>query len=318
MKKEFKATIAVILAVWIFAMGWVLGNNHGFKKGADEANKLINATQQTDTAPTTGTPSTEAPSTEAPTTEAPSTDAPSTQPQPSGAITVPSSKEDNTTTEKPAASNDPSSLSQDEVIEKMNSYVAQLRAEQNFTAHKVESIKIEVTDCSVPAAVGAINRIISGLAGDEELTFKFANGVTNDNDKSNATPKDVIPPTGKDFQLSKDGITSASARKDGENTVYTANIAVEDTTVSSPVPQYNSAVIGYLDLTSLNLTGVTISEANMHYPGSLVEIVVNPQGKVIKLVNKMPMTGKGVAKIIGMEGMATFEGGLDESWDFTY
>ncbi len=318
MKKEFKAAIAVILAVWIFAMGWVLGNSHGFKKGAAEANKLINATQSSDSTTTTETPTTETPTTQTP----PTTETPSTQPQPSGAITVPSSTDNASTqapstTEKPAG-NDPSSLSKEEVIEKMNSYVAQLRAEQNFTAHKVESIKIEVTDCSVPAAVGAINRIISGLAGDEELTFTFSNGVTNDNDKSNATPKDVIPPTGKDFKLSKEGITSATARKDGENTVYSANIAVEDTTVSSPIPAYNSNVIGYLDLTSLNLTGVTISEANMHYPGSLVEIVVNPQGKVIKLVNKMPMTGKGVAKIIGMEGMATFEGGLDESWDFTY
>ncbi len=314
LSKQTKSVIAVILAIWIFAMGWVIGDNHGFKKGAEEAQKMI-ATQQPVTQNGSTTVPTTPPSTD-PTTTQPTTQP--TQPPVSGDVSTPTQPtSDPTTTNKPV-SDDPSSLSKEQVVEKMNSYVAQLRAEQNFTAHKVESIKIEVTDCTVKAAIGAINKIISGLAGDEELTFVFANGVTNDNDKSNAAPKDVIPPTGKDFKLSAEGVTAATARKDGENTVYSATLVVEDTTVTAPVPTYNSVAIGYLDLTTLDLTGVTISEANMHYPGSLVEVVVNPQGKVVKLVNKMPMTGKGVAKIIGMEGMATFEGGLDESWDFTY
>lgn len=313
LNKQTKSVIAVILAIWIFAMGWVIGDNHGFKKGEEEAKKMM-ATQQPVTQDA-GTTLPTAPSSTDPTTTQPTTLP--TQPPVSGDVSTPTQPTSQPTT-NPPVSNDPASLSKEQVLEKMNSYIAQLRAEQNFTAHKVESVKIEVTDCSVPAAIGAINRIIGGLAGDEELTFTFANGVTNDNDKSNAAPKDVIPPTGKDFKLSPEGVTSAAARKDGENTVYSASLVVEDTTVTAPVPTYNSVAIGYLDLTSLDLTGVTINEANMHYPGSLVEVIVNSQGKVVGLVNKMPMTGKGVAKIIGFEGMATFEGGLDEKWDFAY
>lgn len=312
LNKQTKSVIAVILAIWIFAMGWVIGDNHGFEKGAEEAKKMM-ATQ----APVTQDAGTTAPTTTQPPVVTDPTTTQPTQPSVTGDVTAPTDPSTAPTTQAPA-NDDPASLSKEQVLEKMNGYVAQLRAEQNFTAHKVESVKIQVTDCTVKAAVGAINKIISGLAGDEELTFTFTGGVTNDNEKSNAAPKDVIPPTGKDFKLSPEGCTAASARKDGENTVYSATLVVEDTTVTAPVPTYNSVAIGYLDLTTLDLTGVTISEADMHYPGSLVEIIVNPQGKVVGLVNKMPMTGKGVAKIIGMEGMATFEGGLDEKWDFTY
>lgn len=305
MKKEYKVIIAIILAVWIFAMGMVLGVDKGIDDTLATANNTTLAPTSTPT--TTETPSTQTPTT----TETPTT----TGLQASTVPSTPAVDDNSTTAPTTKKNDDPASLSKAEVIEKVNSYVAQLKAEQNMTAHKVESIKIEVVDCSVPSAISIINGIISGLAGDEEKTYTFVNGAEDDG----GTPYSLIPPTNKDFLLSEAGVASAEAKKNGTDTVYTVVLAVEDTTADAPVPTYNSTAIGYLDLTSLDLSGVTITKADMHYPGSTVEITVNEQGKVTNLINKLPMTGEGVATLpFGISGSATFQGGLDEAWDFTY
>ena len=128
----------------------------------------------------------------------------------------------------------------------------------------------------------------------------------------------IIPPTNKDFVISDAAVLTATAAASGTDTVYTVVLVAENTTVSSPSPMYNSTAIGYLDIASLDLPGVTIAEANMKYPGSTVEITVNADGKVTKLVNKLPMDGTVTAKISFFNGNASFKGALDESWNFTY
>ncbi len=304
MRKEFKIAICVILAIWCFVMGIEIG---AYREKKDVEAKTTTA-QRVDINKTE-------------TTTEPTTLPTTTQPVVTDPVT-PSGGESDDTTAAPSVdvtvSNDPSSFTKAQIIEKMNTAVNALKAEPNMTAHKVESITISVTDCTVPAAINSINRIIQGIAGDDEQTYTFTNGQGTDEDGNTVTPKDMIPPVKKDFLLTDAGVATASARKDGDNTVYTVTIVSENTTADQPEPTYNAACIGYLNLMALDLTGVTISKANMHYPGSTVEVVCNAEGKVIKLVNILPMTGEGEAKVIGFTGNATFEGGLNETWDITY
>ncbi len=307
MKKEIKIAIAVVLSIWFFVMGFELGIYKERKAHIQENNEVVNTVNPT-TQPTAQptTPPTTLPSTTQPTTP------PTTLPpviDPNQSSTAP--------TEQPssqAPSNDPSSLSKAQVIEKMNGYMKTLKAEQNVKAHKAENITVEITECSVPAAVSLINNVISGIAGAEELDYSFANGAT----ASGETMFAIIPPTNKDFLLTDAGVLTATAKASGADTVYTAVLVEENTTISVPSPAHNSTAIGYLDIASLDLPGVTMSEADMHYPGSTVEITVGADGKVTKLVNKMPMDGKVTAKISFFNGNASFKGGLDENWTFTY
>ena len=81
--------------------------------------------------------------------------------------------------------------------------------------------------------------------------------------------------------------------------------------MASPVPTYNSTVIGYLDLAGLDLP-ITLTQADMKYPGSTISVLVTPEGKVVELVNKLPMEGTGAAKII-RDVFASFGGALDET-----
>lgn len=308
MKKEIKIAIAVVLSIWFFVMGFELGVYKERKANSQAGNEVVNTV--TPTAQPTTPPTTQP--TTIPTT------VPTTQPTTVLPPVIDPNQNSTAPTVQPSSnapvSNDPSSLSKAQIIEKMNGYMKALKAEQNVKAHKSENITVEVTDCSVPAAVSAINAIIKNLAGSEEIDYTIANGAA----ASGETMFSIIPPTNKDFLLTDAAVLTATAKASGTDTVYTVVLVEESTTINSPVPQYNSTAIGYLDLASLDLPAVTIAEADMKYPGSTVEITVNADGKVTKLVNKLPMSGYGKAQISFFNGNATFQGALDESWTFTY
>lgn len=305
MKKEIKVIIAVVLAVWFFVMGFELGV---YKE--KKAQSTITVNPITTTQPTQPTlPPTQPPVTETPTE-------PSTQPS------VPT--DNNTTTQKQEdstapAEKDPLNLSKDEIIAEVNKYVNQVKKEQNMTAASSSTVNISVTDCSAQSLMGTINSIISGITEkfNGQETFTFVNGQAADSDGKTVTPWDAVPPTSKDFLALGAGVASAKVEKVGENTKYTIVMVPEDTTMANPVPTYNSTVIGYLDLVSLDLP-INLNQADMHYPGSTISVVVNPDGKVVELYNKLPMEGRGATKFLGQDAYASFAGALDESWTFTY
>lgn len=302
MKKEIKIAVAVVLSIWFFVMGFEIGIYKERKANIETTQEVVNTvtpTTQPTTAPTT-VPTT------APTTVP--TTAPTTAPSVDTSATVP------VITPSTSAQADSGSLSKQQVIEKANAAVASLKSEQNVKAHKSENIVVNVTDCSVSAAVDIINDIIEGIAGSEEIDYVFTDGKTADGETMFA----VVPPVNKEFALTDAGVVSAVAEKVGTDTVYTIVLVKESTTADAPVPTYNSTAIGYLDLTSLELPAVTITKANMEYPGSTVKITVNADGKVVALSNYLPMTGYGEAQITFFSGNASFEGYLDEKWTFTY
>ena len=308
MKKEIKVIIAVVLAVWFFVMGFELGA-YKEKKAQSEINTVNPITTTQPTNPST----------------LPSTTEPSTVPEPSLPTepSVPGSN-DNTTTAKSEdptkqEEKDPLKLSKTEIIAEVNKYVNQVKKEQNMTAAGTSVVNINVTDCSAQSFVSTINGVITSITdkfGGEE-NYTFVNGQAADADGNTVTPWDVIPPTHKDFSALDAGVASAKVEKVGENIVYTIVMTVEDTTMTNPIPQYNSTVIGYLDLVSLDLP-ITLTKADMHYPGSTISVAVNPDGKVVEIINKLPMEGTGATKFLGREVFASFAGALDEKWTFTY
>lgn len=303
MKKEVKAIIAVVLAVWILLMGIEIGAMREKKKQAGGI-------------ATVGT-------TAAPVTEAPTTEAPTTQPQPQTTTqpTVTPPAPDSAAT--PGTDTDVSTLTKEQIVAKVSEAVNKVKSEQNMTCHKTENITVNLTRLSAESVRGTVNSIISNIVGEPtDETITVANGTATYPDGSTKPVKEAIPPSNdatKDFALTVDGVATATATKQGDNTVYTVVLVAETTTATAPIPPHNSVAIGYLNLMGLDLpSGVSITDSKMEYPGSTVEVTVNSAGQVVKLVNKMPMTGYGAAKIAFVSGDADFAGSLDEVWEFTY
>lgn len=310
MKKEIKVIIAVVLAVWFFVMGFELGV-YKEKKAQNTINTVNPVTTTQPTSPSNTQPTT------FPTEPSTLPTEPSTEPSVSDDVNTTTQNQEEES--KDPTAKDPLALSKAEIIAEVNKYVNQVKKEKNMTASTNGVVEVNVTDCSFKGAVGTINNIITSITDKfgGQATYTFANGQATDADGNTVTPRDVIPPTRKDFSAVDAGVADAKVEKVGENLKYTINIVVEDTTMTSPVPAYNSTVIGYLDLAGLDLP-ITLTQADMHYPGSTVSVVVNPDGKVIELINKLPMEGTGATKLLGREVFASFAGALDETWTFTY
>lgn len=321
MKKEVKAVIAVVLAVWFFLMGFEIGGYREKKKINSETTvtvPVINTTNNVlSTAPTSSAETTTAASAE--TTAASQTTSGSNE----------TTKADNGSTtakETKSAEENLASLTKTQIVEKVAAALNGAKAEKEMTATRKEVVTINVTECSVQQAVSMINSVINKLAGEETVTYQFTNGQAvgidaegkEADDGATVTPNDVIPPKAKSFALPDAGVKDATATKEGTNTVYTVTLNSEDTTYASPVPQYHSNAYGYLDLTSLDISGVSFTDANMHYPNTVITATVNEDGKLVKIHFLMPMTGDGSAKLGFISGSAKFEGSDDETWDFSY
>lgn len=311
MKKEVKAIIGVVLAVWILLMGIEIGALREKKKIA--ADMATSTTATTTTLPTTTQPV-------APVNPN-SADPNGGASQPANAATTP------TTPSTPAVSDDVSSLTKEQIVAKVAEAVNKVKSEQNMSCHKTENITVELTKLSAESLRTPVNSIIKSIVGDPtDETITVANGIATYPDGSTRPVKEAIPPSNdatKDFALTADGVANATAVKQGDNTVYTVVLVAENTTAASPIPTHNSKAIGYLNLMGLDLPDMAkITDATMSYPGSTVEVTVNAAGQVVKLVNKMPMTGFGAAEIniaiTKVSGTADFTGSLDEVWEFTY
>ncbi len=338
MKKEWKAVIAVILSVWLFVMGFELGS-YKEKKAFAEKQALTTtapiATAAPTSAPTTtapteltlfsfddelgGTPSQsddlqsllttmDVPDTTAPTTAAPTTTAPTT--------TAPTT----------AAPTDPAKLSKKEVVAALTKAINTLKNERNMTAQKTEATKIVLTECSAKAATNLVNRALENAGVNETVTYNFRDGKAVGTDAEGkaahegktVSPRDVIPPAEKDFALSAEGVESATAKRNGNDTVYTVKLAPERTTLQNPVPKWNAGAIGYVDFSKRQLTGVTLEEVNITYPGSVITATVNADGKIIRLSEYLPLQGDGKAKVTVFSGTAKFSGDVSATWTFSY
>ena len=151
MKKEVKAVIAVILAVWFFLMGFEIGGYNEKKK--------INS-QQPVTAPVINTTSN-------PLTTAAPIETTTSAPVQTTATAEASKADDGTVTTKQAKPEEenPAALSKTQVVEKVAAALNAAKAEKEMTATKKEIVTINVTECSVQQAVSMINSIINKLAG---------------------------------------------------------------------------------------------------------------------------------------------------------
>ncbi len=333
MNQKYKAIIAVILFIWSFAIGFVLGEDKGV---ADT--KATAVVQQDSSSDNTGTPNPPTPPVKPDTDNGANNGVVDngtnngtnngTADNGANAVTPDNGANNGSAdngTNNGTAAKDPSQYTDDEVIQWINYYVNLVKSEQSMTAKKTESIKVKVLDCSVPSLTDTVNNIVDGLVGNggDSFTYTIAGGAVASTDDPEAstsdTPFSLIPPCGKQFVVSKEGVVDAKAEVDANgNVTYTVVLVAEDTTLASPEPFYNATAIGYLNLADLDIPLAKINRADMHYPGSTVSVTVDANDKVIKLYNKLPMSGKGEASIAFATGTADFEGALDETWEFTY
>ncbi len=317
MKKEIKVVAIVLVALIVFLAGFGLGAtkginiNIGSESGinvnvnggsAGSAQVVAPAPTQAPTAAPTQAPTaapTEAP-TQAPATDAPATDAPATDAPSNSGTKVPSTK-----AEIAAAYN--------KAINDMRAYTGKI------TLKKHDIIDVQLKD--LPAiAEKIITPVVANLTKTEPATWTFENGVDVTDPNRKLIEKTI--PWGREATVSEASLVSATAtpNADGGYTMEITFIAEDsnfDGTKNTSEPTQHMTAMDPLNLGSLDLGPISISNAALHYPGATMTATVDGQGRLVKLYQKLPLEGTGTGKA-GISITLNLAGSMDGNYEFTY
>ncbi len=322
MKKEIKVVAIVLVALIVFLAGFGLGATKGINinigsesginvnvnGGSAGSAQVVAPTQAPVTqAPVTQAPTaapteapTQAPSNDTPATDAPATDAPATD-APSGNSAVPSTK-----AEIVAAYN--------KAINDAKHYTGKV------TLKKHDIIDVQLKD--LPAvAEKIITPVIANLTKTEPKEAVFENAVGVD-DNTRELTRWIIPGGGRDAALQEAGVASATAtaNADGGYTMVITLVAETSTfdgTSTTSEPTHHKSIMDPLELGSLDLGPITISNADLSYPGATMTATVDSQGRLIYLKQQLPLEGTGTGKA-GISLTLKLAGSMDGTYEFIY
>ena len=188
----------------------------------------------------------------------------------------------------------------------------------NCTAHHKEGITVEITDCPGGNTVkNLITPLVDKFTQPTEEDITFTNGAGT-NAKGEAVTFNSVPPVDKNFSLPAAGVASATASSDGTNTVITVTLVEEKTTLASPVPQYTSNVIGYLNLNNLDLGSVKIDSCDFIYTGSSVTATIDSNNRLVNVKYRLPMAVTGSGSMGFIKATVGFTGEQNEEWSFNW
>ncbi|MBQ7117613.1 MAG: hypothetical protein IJN88_05325 [Clostridia bacterium] len=321
MKKEIKVVAIVLVALIVFLAGFGLGATKGINinigsesginvnvNGGNAGSAQVVAPQTT--VPTTQAPVTQppvtvappasdTPATDAPATDAPATDAPATD-APSG-TSIPSTK-----AEIVAAYN--------KAVNDAKHYTGKV------TLKKHDIIDVQLKD--LPAiAEKIITPVIANLTKTEPKEAVFENAVGVD-DNTRELTKWIIPGGGRDAALQEAGVATATAtaNADGGYTMVITLVpetSTFDGTSTTSEPTHHKSIMDPLELGSLDLGPITISNADLKYPGATMTATVDSQGRLTYLKQQLPLEGTGTGKA-GISLTLNLAGSMDGTYEFIY
>lgn len=206
-----------------------------------------------------------------------------------------------------------SNLGKAEILSKMTAAINQTKSYKgNLAVHHSESFIANITECT-GGAIGqkVANTLVGAVVKPTDQTLNFSNGtaVTNEGETTQ-----ILLPKNSQFSLSADGVKSANAYEEGNLTVYTVTL-VQENVDQVKIPHHNSKGVGYLNVASIDLMGMTITSGEIQYLGSSILIKVNPQGYVTYARYTIPLHVYGEGAKGSLSGYAVFDGEQTEIWE---
>lgn len=319
MKKETKVVALALVLLLLFLSGFGLGATKGINfnfngkvevvgAGSGSGDASANAPAAPAAPATTATPVTEAPTaapTEAPTaapapSDAPAADAPAADAPAGNAGAVPSTK-----AEIAAAYN--------KAVNDAKNYTGKL------VLKKHDIINVQLKDLPT-IAEKIITPVVTKLTTTSPEEYTFENGVDVNDPNRYVTHK--IIPNGRPAEVAESGLANATAtaNADGGYTMtltFIAETSNFDGTQNTSLPVEHQKAMDPLNLGSLDLGPISISNAALSYPGATLTATVDGQGRLVKLEQKLPLEGEGTGKA-GIELTLKLAGSMDGTYEFTY
>ena len=193
---------------------------------------------------------------------------------------------------------------------------------KNGTMHKVSTVNLVCTDCSVAFLQSTVDTLLQSFTTPTDRTITVRNGVARDQDGNVVSDLNAwITPYGRDCALRTSYIAAASAKAASNGYTMTIRLKTEVSTfdgTNTVNPVGHKSCLDPLNLATLQLpAGAKITEATMIYPGATLSASVNRSGKLTKLAIKLPLEGNCTGKL-GASLSLSIKGEMNESYTFTY
>ena len=312
MKQETKLVAIILAALIVFLSGFGLGATKGInikiEGAAVQTGGEAVVPQTTTAAPQT---TTAAPQT---TTAAPQT----TTAAPAGDTTTAAPAGDTTTAAPSGNASVPSTKA--EIVAAYNKVVNDAKHyEGKVTLKKHDIINVQLKD--LPAvAEKVITPVIAKLTTTSPEEYVF-DGGKDVNDPARFVSHKIVP-NGRDVNVQEAGIANATAtaNPDGGYTMtltFIAETSTFDGTNTTSEPTHHKSAMDPLELGSLDLGPITISNADLRYPGATMTATVDAQGRLVKLEQKLPLEGTGTGKAV-VSLTLNLGGSMDGTYEFIY
>lgn len=215
-----------------------------------------------------------------------------------------------------AAASDPSTWSKDTIITNFVNAVNKTKAVTDaYSCHHTEAYNVSIDEITGGSLIKSVaNKLISSVVKPNDETLNFSGGTAVDFEGE--TVPSLLPVSGA-CTLPSEGAASASAS--GTSDSYTVDIKLVSESVDmNTKPTYNGGAIGFLDISKIDLSFMTVTSCDVDYTGSEIVAQVNSSGLVTKATYTINMVIKGSAKAAAISGDATFSGYKTEVWEMPW
>lgn len=233
-----------------------------------------------------------------------------------GAITTGVVPQNNSSQQGNVVIGDASTWSTAQILFKASEAINKTKGYTNsLSVHHIETFKATVTECTGGNIVQSVaNAMVGWVVEPVDETLSFSGGIAT-NSEGETVP--ILLPKRGSFSLQQSGVTGASAKTVNGEYIININL-VQESVGMTQVPQHNAAGIGYLDVSSFDLSFLTVDSADIMYKGSSIELHINQQGYVTYAFYRVPLTIKGSGHSGAISGAVTFDGEQTEQWTFVY
>ena len=178
----------------------------------------------------------------------------------------------------------------------------------SFSIHKVQTVDVSLTEFSLPAPTEAINSLIKNVVSDSENDYSFNNGVQVDDAEHDVSSR--ISPCSRNATVIPSNLKQAQSEMQGDKEIITLNFVSDTSYFDGKVTAYPMQIAGAtdpLDFSVLPMGPLSISKADITYPDTKVEAVIDGDGRLEKLTVVLPTT----VDCTGGMGAFTADIGLD-------
>lgn len=306
MKKEIKVVAIVLVALIVFLSGFGLGATKGIQITIAGDLKLNGASGSVD-AGATAAPTTTQPQT---TTQAPT---PSGDDGAAADTTVaPAGDDSGSSSSSIPSGNAEIAAAYNKAINDTKNYTGSVHLKKDST------VAITITDCPGGDTVkNIVQGVVDNYAGSSTKEYDYNNGADADGGKL----YNRITPGDRDAALTEAGIANATCVADGDGYKMTITLVSEKATfdgTNTVNPANHESCLDPLNLATLDVNPITITNADMTYPGATLEVTVDGQGRMTVFSVKLPLSGSGTGGMGFIKATVGLEGSLDDLYTFTY